>query len=313
VEHYVTLFDSSFLPQGIALHASMERHCRPYRLWILCIDQITFDRLSLINLSNTNLLNLVDLEDSELRDIRVSRTLREYCWTLTPISIRFVMEADKSIERVTYVDADCWFRKSPEPIFNELVNANKSVLITDHCYAPEYDTSVLSGQFCVQFLTFICEKSEPVRSCWESQCREWCYAREEAGKFGDQKYLDQWPTVFSSLVQVAENKEWFLAPWNATRFPYGNAIFWHFQGLRLFKRGSSWRVFLGTSVLPKPVRKFIYGPYLDDLRYAISLLNENGIPVKEQMRMTYFFQIKNLLRGLSDVVWRINQNPWSSI
>jgi hypothetical protein len=34
MEHYVTLFDSLFLPQGLALHMSMERHAGVYTLWI---------------------------------------------------------------------------------------------------------------------------------------------------------------------------------------------------------------------------------------------------------------------------------------
>ena len=30
--------DSLFLPQGLALHMSMERHVKDYTLWILCVD-----------------------------------------------------------------------------------------------------------------------------------------------------------------------------------------------------------------------------------------------------------------------------------
>ena len=46
MEHYVTLFDSLFLPQGLALHMSMERHAGNYTLWILCIDDAVHDVLT---------------------------------------------------------------------------------------------------------------------------------------------------------------------------------------------------------------------------------------------------------------------------
>ena len=313
MEHYVTLFDSLFLPQGLALHRSMERHCDLYTLWILCIDQDAFDRLKILNLPHVQLLNLNDLECAELKAVRATRSLREYCWTLTPISVRFVFEADKSIQRVTYLDADTWFRKNPKPVFQELDASSKGVLITDHAYAPEYDVSIESGQYCVQFVSFNRKTGEQVRAWWEDRCKEWCYAKSEDGKFGDQKYLDQWPILFEVIVHIAQNKEWFLAPWNATRFPYGNAIFWHFQGLRLIKKGNRWRAFFGTYPLPKVVREYIYSPYLKDLRYAIDLLSKVGIPVASQFELTCLFQLKNFLRGILDLRWRANQNLQSDL
>ena len=51
MEHYVTLFDSLFLPQGLALHISMERHLKDYTLWILCVDDQAHEILSKLNLS----------------------------------------------------------------------------------------------------------------------------------------------------------------------------------------------------------------------------------------------------------------------
>lgn len=313
MEHYVTLFDSLFLPQGLALHRSMERHCNLYTLWILCVDQDAFNRLQILNLPNVKLLNLNDLEDAELRQVRASRTAREYCWTLTPISVRFVFEADQLIQRVTYLDADTWFRKDPKPIFQELEASAKEVLITDHSYASEYDVSAESGQYCVQFVSFTRGAGEQVRAWWESLCKEWCYAKVEDGKFGDQKYLDQWPILFERLVHIAQNKEWFLAPWNATRYPYGNSIFWHFQGLRLIKGGSRWRAFFGTYPLPKVVREYVYSPYLKDLRQSIDLLIAAGIPVTSQLEMSYVFQVKNFLRGILNLRWLANQNLQSDL
>lgn len=269
MEHFVTLFNSLFLPQGLALHRSMERHIGNYVLWILCVDDETHDVLERLSLPNTRLLKLSTLETDELLSVKPGRTIGEYCWTLTPFAPRFVFEADATVERVTYLDADLWFRKHPKPIFDELDASGKHVLITDHSYAPEYDQSATSGQFCVQFMTFTRDGGETVRQWWEERCIEWCFARFEDGKFGDQKYLDDWPERFGSLVHVSQDREHALAPWNAMRFPYANAVFYHFHGLRILSRK---QLQIGGYSLPVALKRHVYTPYCDDLKQSLNQL-----------------------------------------
>jgi len=276
MEHYVTLFNSLFLPQGLALQMSMERHIKDYTLWILCVDDEVYDSLTKLNLDNVRLLKLSELETPELLAVKLIRSRGEYCWTLTPFSMRFVFEADASLTRVTYLDADTWFRKNPAPIFREFDASEKHVLITDHNYAPEYDASAKSGQYCVQFMTFNRDGGEVVRKWWEERCIEWCFARFEDGKFGDQKYLDDWPDRFGNEVHVLENKELLLAPWNATRFPYGNSVAWHFHGLKIV---SPKKVFLSSYPLPNELIRYVYRPYLMDLRSSINRLKSIAFPI----------------------------------
>ena len=269
MEHYVTLFDSLFLPQGLALHTSLERHCQPYRLWILCIDNDTFDVLGKLALPNVRLLPLEKLETDELRRVKSSRTRGEYCWTLTPFAPRFVFEADSSVQRVTYLDADVWFRKIPVPIFKEFEDSGKHVLITEHGYAPEYDQSATSGTYCVQFVTFTRTGGARVRHWWEARCIEWCYARFEDNKFGDQKYLDDWPERFPDDVHVLQDERLMLAPWNAARFTHDMAVLYHFQGLRLNRHTV---LFSPEYYLPTVVIDDIYERYVADLRSALKRL-----------------------------------------
>jgi len=273
MEHFVTLFNSLFLPQGLALHLSMERHVPEYVLWILCVDDETHEVLGRLNLPNVRRLKLSDLETPELLEVKLGRTIGEYCWTLTPFAPRFVFEADSSVKRATYVDADIWFRKHPKPIFDEFDAFNKQVLITDHAYAPQYDQSATSGQYCVQFMVFTQKGGEPVRKRWEECCIEWCFARFEDGKFGDQKYLDKWPTQFESIVHVLVDKGLALAPWNATRFPYSEAVFYHFQDLKII---SDNKIHIGSYSLPLALKKNVYEAYFKDLRESIDMLKIIG-------------------------------------
>ena len=303
-EHFVTIFDSLFLPQGIALHCSMERHIDSYVLWVICVDEEAYRVLTQLNLPNLQPLDLRKLETSELLTVKANRTRGEYCWTLTPFSPRFVFDADQSVSRVTYIDADIWFRNQPDLIFSELEQSAKSVLITDHSYAAIYDQSAVSGQYCVQFITFIRDQSEPVRKWWEDRCIEWCYARSEDGKCGDQKYLDGWPLRFKAETHVLVNKELALGPWNASRFPYGQSVFYHFHGLRLTSERS---VNMGSFILPRVVVDNIYQPYLKDLRDAILQLNAVGVIFRAQAKPTGFltkiFNRLLLLRQALNLLW----------
>ena len=104
-------------------------------------------------------------------------------------------------------------------LLKELDESGKHVLITEHAYAPEYDRAHDSGRFCVQFLTF--DRSDSAREVmrwWQDRCVEWCFARYENGKFGDQVYLDQWPTLFGDRVHIVRQVEKTLAPWNVLYF-----------------------------------------------------------------------------------------------
>lgn len=296
MEHFVTLFDQVFLPQGLALHRSLRRVMPESVLWVLCIDQETKSVLDELTLDGRHTLSLPNLEDSALLAAKRGRNAREYCWTLTPFAPRFVFEADASVTRVAYVDADLWFRKHPRTLFRELEEARKAVLITDHGYAPKYDQSVTSGQYCVQFLTFT-RAAEPVRADWQARCLEWCRDIPQDGKFGDQKYLDRWPEDFPELVHILNDKELTLAPWNATRYPYGNSVFFHFHGLRII---GDMTVHLADYPMPNVVRRGIYGPDIEDLRAAVEVLRDLGreiVPQKKIASPSLLKRFRDPLRG----------------
>jgi len=297
MEHYVTLFDSLFLPQGLTLVRSMDRNLGSFTLWVLCMDDEVFKILEKISHSRIRLLRISALETESLLEVKQKRSKGEYCWTLTPFAPGFVFDADQSIRRVTYIDADMWFRKNPLPIFREFEKSGKAVLITDHNYDPHHDQSEISGRFCVQFIIFNRNGTDEIRKWWSDRCLEWCYAKAHEGKFGDQKYLDDWPILFPDSIHVLNNQEWLLAPWNANRFPYGNSICWHFHGLRIGHANfRAMKAYLGSYFLPKVVINCIYKPYLADMRISIDLLKNNHHKISNQINLSFMFHIKRFTR-----------------
>jgi hypothetical protein len=287
IEHYVTLFDSLFLPQGLALHRSLEQHADEYRLWILCMDDLAFDTLRKLQLSNVSLISLHEVETLELRNVKSGRTVGEYCWTLTPFTFSFVFERDVNAKRVTYLDADTWLLHSPLQIFSELEETSKAVLITEHGYAPEYDQAVISGRYCVQFVTFVRDRGDAVLLWWQERCLEWCYSRTENGKFGDQKYLDEWPIRFVECVHVLRDKAICQAPWNAKRFPPCEAVLFHFHSLRLL---SNQRVKIvdDSYEIPHSTFQNIYLPYLSEIASIVVDLGRIGFVVRAQLKKSVF-------------------------
>ena len=239
MEHFVTLFDQAFLAVGLALHRSLQVQAGTgkFRLWIICMDEEVERSLAQLQLADVSLIPLREIETEPLLAVKPGRSRGEYCWTMTPFAPSAVMDRAPDAQRVTYLDADLYFFDVPQILFDEFEHSGKHVLITDHAYAPEYDATATSGRFCVQFMTFRrTDISFEVLRCWQGQCVERCFARYEPSRFGDQKYLDEWPSKFPDAVHILQQTNKTLAPWNASwhvaRAPLA-PVFFHFQGFRL--------------------------------------------------------------------------------
>jgi hypothetical protein len=274
MRHFVTHFDINYAPQGLSLLQSLRRHVGNFVLWVVCLDEETHRLLSQIDALEVRLLSLKALETEPLRSIKSNRSAVEYYWTLTPFLPTFVFDADETVSQVTYLDADTYLLGDPAPSFEQLAESGGSVLITEHAYDARYDQTDTSGRFCVQFIIFNRARSQTILDSWQEQCLEWCFALQEPGRFGDQMYLDSWPTRFPRDVVVARNPAWFLAPWNAARFGYGDAILYHFHGLKLLTKD---RLQLTTYYfLPDELMRRVYEPYRQDFRQSLRVVREAG-------------------------------------
>jgi len=153
--------------------------------------------------------------------------------------------------------------------------------VTEHAFAPEYAANIRFGRFCVQFVTF--RNSEPAKRIladWQRRCIDWCFAREEDGKFGDQKYLDEWPQRFPADVHILSRADRTLAPWNvlhvSRRCGEARPALYHFHGLKVV---SGSKVVLYHRYRVGGRNQWIYDRYVSALQAAVREMRRLGIPV----------------------------------
>jgi len=285
--NFCTLFNSAYLSRGMVLYHSLKKHCSSFHLYVFAFDDATLDFFKSGGFDHLTVVSLKEFEDESLLAIKGSRTPTEYCWTCTASTILYSIEKF-NLESCTYIDADMCFYADPALLFQEW--GSNSVMITKHNYTPAYDQSEISGKYCVQFVAFKNdEKGLRVLKDWRRDTINWCYARVEEGKFGDQKYLDKWQGMYEG-VHVVTNEGAGLAPWNIQKYAIDSrngmlqvrnrvngqlfpVVFFHFHGLKFYREGIV--LLTGTLYeLNKEVIDVFYRSYLRDL------LEEGGKPEK---------------------------------
>lgn len=280
MNNYCTLFDSFYLSRGISLLNSLKRVTSDFHLYIFAFDDVTFDVIQKLNCENVTVISLRDFETPELLEVKKTRSVAEYCWTCTPSTISYVFKKYK-VTDCTYIDSDLIFYSDPSVLIDELKKNGKSVLITEHRFTtlPRLYEQKRAGRFCVQFVTFLNEEgSLRVLEKWRNQCIDWCYARHEDGKFGDQKYLDEWPEVYP-FVHILEHPGGGIAPWNLTDYSFSfndgkltgkirknslqfPVIFFHFQYVKFMENNMC---DIGWYHIGSAAREIFYKSYLQEI------------------------------------------------
>ena len=283
--YFCTYFDINYLPRGLALYTSLKRHCRnPFVLWVLCMDDETYQVLAHMALSEVRPVSLAEFEsgDDELVAAKSTRSKVEYYFTCTPSLPLWVLNNHPEVDLITYLDADLYFFADPMPIFEEM--GTDSILAIEHRFPPHQRRKEVCGVFNVGFLSF--RRNDEGLGClrwWRDRCIEWCYDRVEETRFADQKYLDQWPRLFLSLT-VLQHRGAGLAPWNLANYEIRCSdgqvtvdgeplIFYHFHGL---KAEGHW--FYATRVegygarLQYATRAGLYRPYVSAVVRASRLV-----------------------------------------
>ncbi|MBX3588577.1 MAG: hypothetical protein KF796_18260 [Ramlibacter sp.] len=226
VRHFCTLFDSNYLLKGVVMLQTLRQWCPTAEVEVLCMDSQTQRLLQTLALPGVTTLSLQTVEDEDLLRVKPGRSIAEYCWTLSASLCWYLMRNRPGVEMLTYLDADLMFFSPVEPLFDEI--GGKSIAIIEHRFTPRLRHLEAYGRYNVEWVSF--RRDADGLQClqrWRDQCIEWCFARLEDGKLGDQKYLDAWPQDYPS-VHVLQHKGAGVAPWNYPNHQFreaGGAIF----------------------------------------------------------------------------------------
>jgi len=259
------------------MYESLSEYSAEFHLYIFSFDDLSERMLKKMNLPHVTVVSLEDFETEELKSVKKDRSKAEYCWTCTSSTISYVFRTFK-VPECTYLDSDLLFFSDPSVLIEELDRDRKNVLMTEHRFSflPRLYEEKRGGRFCVQFLTFRNEASSlKVLDKWRNQCIEWCYSRYEDGKFGDQKYLDEWPTIYDN-THILKHQGGGVAPWNLDRYRFyrENAklngivrktgeefdlVFYHFQYVKFLEN----KTFdIGWYHISTFIKRLFYLPYL---------------------------------------------------
>jgi hypothetical protein len=340
-QHFCTYFDWRYLARGLVLYRSLAQHCENFTLRVFCMDGRTKAALDRLNLPHLIAIQLAELEahDPALLAVKGTRTPVEYYWTATPAICLYSLERETGLEHIVYLDADLKFYADPAPLFDEL--GDGSILLMPHLPASEFGEGPdrACGRFNVAFEVF--RRDENGLSAlhwWHDRCIEWCYERHQAGRYGDQKYLDDWPERFAG-VQVSRHPGAGVAAWNVgdRRLEPQNGrllvdgrplIFHHFSSLELHPADPIARWIAGRSaayrLTPAPAPlvwttgwrvserelDLLWDPYVADLGRALGELQQvtdAGVLRPPSLRLRRAaFQVarRRLPRRLRAAYWR---------
>lgn len=311
--NFCTLFNSHYLVKGVAMYQSLIANSPESHLYILAMDDFSLRYLRESNFRNLTVISLQDFENESLQEVKKDRSFAEYCWTCSSSLLSFCLN-NYALKSCTYVDADIIFYEDPQILLSEVKQSEYDVLITEHGFDKDHKHLEAYGKFCIQFLYFTNSvDSLKILDKWRKQCIEWCYSWAEKERFGDQKYLDEWPNEYPS-VKVLEHVG-ALAPWNISRFhviPKANQqnyfdvfekstgisaplVFYHFHDLKIYSNNT---LCLVNGYDVTEVKGKLYYPYLTELvNIEKSIIDK--YPSFEPEKIRPIFTSDNFFRSMS--------------
>jgi len=248
---YATSCDVNYLPRLKVLFASMQRHCRPFDLSVLCADRETYrwclEQSEISPVLVDDFLRRewhlgLDYLPGPRRRNRIDEQLCTWRWWFV---VRLLEEGDGP---VTSIDVDTMFWSDPSPLFAEIgaapmaVNPHAIPLMSEGIPGVSVETHGAFGLYNGGFVYFA--ELAPARRM-ALYVYEWCYPglrTHPDGRltYGDQGYLELVLEKFGGHVITHPGVN--AAPWNLNRRPpkatHDGAvfiggrrlIFFHYQG-----------------------------------------------------------------------------------
>ncbi|HWA38223.1 MAG TPA: hypothetical protein VG873_10195 [Burkholderiales bacterium] len=293
---YCTLFDRNYLTRGLALQRSLERHGGAYRLYILCLDEVTREALSALALPNTGLVTLDELQkaDPALAAARANRSPVEFYFTCKPVLMTHALAQHPGAPRVEYLDSDLYCFADPAPLEREYEAS--SVALSPHRFSAANAHLLQYGRYNAGWVSAAgTPEGRQFLAWWRERCLEWCRITVEETRFGDQKYLDAVPSLFPS-ARAVPHPGLNAGPWSISEREVSLAdgrvridgeplYFFHFHAMKRlpFNRYETGLFQFGARLTPA-VRDGLYGPYAAELAAGAARLAALPDPLRAAVR-----------------------------
>lgn len=288
IRHIVTGSDGNYLHRALLFYRSLSKVHSNFILHIFCFDDVTHKILTKLRLQNVIFYHPEEFENAELLQAKASKErMYEYFWTINPYMAKRTL-SDLETDFISLSDCDLYFYQSPEVIFEELKGAD--VLIQPNNFSFQYENDFVTvGYYCTSFQCFRKnENSHTIIDDWYRKCLQWCSSKFEDGKFGEQKYLDDWRIRFDKVREIS-NIGTNVAPWNIQKYDLSMAndrivinnkwplVYYHFHSFRMSMKDYSY-IITGDRNNSYPIQEdaihLLYEPYIKEMKQAIIELKE---------------------------------------
>lgn len=279
--HLCTVITKNDLVQGLALYNSLSSHSDRFHLWICCVDAMSYEILSKMNLKNATLITLKNMWSGKLAPIRKRRRLLEFCRTIKPVFINYLIANNIALSAIMYIDADLFFFEDIKTVFEEW--KAKSIYLTKSWLGPKQTEK--KGLYSGGLIGF--KRDHDGVNClkwWKSKCIKWFYDEYKEDRWADQKYLEDFPTLCPNS-KISENRGMNAGPGSIRKrskvytadgsifFEGYQLICYHFSGFRVFNDQEL--ELYNRKRLPENMQ-MIYAKYIEEIARVISEIGEIG-------------------------------------
>ena len=237
-----------------------------------------------------------------LVSIEASRPRLEFIYALTPFIVKYFQEIFPT-SQITYVDADLLFYGKVEVLTN--LAAGYDVGITPHRFKEEMRHLEKFGRYNVGLVQFNeTEGSQRVLDFWIKACVESTSTVVSPNVFGDQKYLDSFQEY--GAIFVFDSPGVNAAPWNTDVVLFDEdenyisvkneqLYFFHFSGLKIFKRFAMLSYIYYEWKPDKSVKNHVYRKYI--LKVISVEMKLYGYRKYDDRRVNFRQSIRFLING----------------
>ena len=288
MHYYCTYFDSNCLTKGLAMLYSLHNHDKKYQIYVVCLDKQVLQIMEALSLPNVRLipLQLIENKNPELRTAKKDRSTYEYTLLLTPVILKYLLQAVSAGSILMYLDAELYFFSDVDSIFQELDGA--SIFIQSCSLSPKKEHLCAQSKHNTEIIAFRNDaEAISVLEWWKLRCLEYTgqeniQTADGLSRFGNQKYLDYFQDI-SQAVRVSQNPGFGVAPWNVGEFTLSTSpdgiplvdgsrvIFYHFQSFSMIAEGCASPALPAYPLSAEALRLFV-APYFTAVERALDCI-----------------------------------------